>query len=52
MTIEIKTPVTKEKVQEAINQLSKESGKKTLRRHFGKLKRNIDGLEYQKQVRD
>jgi hypothetical protein len=52
MTIEIKTPVTKEKVQEAINQLSKEAGKKGLRKHFGKLKRDIDGLEYQKQVRN
>jgi len=52
MTIEIKTPVTKEKVQEAIDQLSKESNKKSLRKHFGKLKRGIDGLDYQKQVRD
>jgi len=52
MTIEIKTPVTKEKVQQAIEQLSKESDKKSLRKHFGKLKRNIDPLDYQKQVRD
>jgi hypothetical protein len=52
MTIEIKTPVTKEKVQEAIDKLSKENDKKSLRRHFGKLKRNLDGLGYQKQVRD
>jgi hypothetical protein len=52
MTIEIKTPVTKEKVQQAIEQLSKESGKKNLRKHFGALKRNLDGLEYQKQVRN
>ena len=52
MTIEIKTPVTKEKVQEAIDKLSRESEKKSLRRHFGKLKRNLDGLGYQKQVRD
>jgi hypothetical protein len=52
MTIEIKAPVTKEKVQAAINQLSKDTPKKTLKKHFGKLKRNIDGLEYQKQVRD
>jgi hypothetical protein len=52
MTIEIKTPVTKEKVQQAIEQLSKESGKKSLRKHFGTLKRNLDGLEYQKQVRN
>ena len=52
MTIEIKTPVTKEKVQQAIKQLAEESGKKNLRRHFGKLKRNIEGLEYQTQVRN
>ena len=52
MTIEIKTPVTKEKVQAAINQLSKKNGKKGLRRHFGKLKRDLDGLDYQKQVRN
>jgi hypothetical protein len=52
MTIEITAPVTKEKVQEAINQLSKETAKKSLRKHFGRLKRNIDGLEYQKQVRN
>lgn len=52
MTIEIKTPVTKEKVQQAIEQLNKETEKKSLRKHFGKLKRGIDGLDYQKQVRD
>lgn len=52
MTIEIKTPVTKEKVQQAINQLSKGNDKKSLRRHFGKLKRGLDGLDYQTQVRN
>ena len=52
MTIEIKTPITKEKVEEAIDKLTKESGKKTLRKHFGKLKRGIDGLDYQNQVRN
>lgn len=52
MTIEIKNPVTKEKVQQAIEQLNKETEKKSLRKHFGKLKRNLDGLEYQKQVRN
>jgi hypothetical protein len=52
MTIEIKTPVTKEKVQQAIEQLSKGTEKKSLRKHFGKLKRNLDGLDYQKQVRN
>jgi hypothetical protein len=52
MTIEIKAPVTKEKVQEAIEQLSKDTPKKTLKAHFGKLKRNLNGLDYQKQVRN
>ena len=52
MTIEIKNPVTKEKVQEAIEQLNKETHKKNLKKHFGMLKRGIDSLEYQKQVRN
>lgn len=52
MTIEIKDHVTKEKVKEAIKQLSKGTPGKSLKKHFGKLKRNIDGLEYQKKVRD
>jgi hypothetical protein len=52
MTIEIKKPVTKEKVQQAIEQLSNDFGKKNLKKHFGKLKRNLDGLDYQKQIRD
>jgi hypothetical protein len=52
MIIEIKPPVTKEKVQQAIEQLSKKTGKKSLRKHLGKLKRNLDGLDYQKQVRN
>ncbi len=52
MTIEIKNPVTKEKVQKAIEQLSNEGNKQSLRKHFGKLKREIDGLEYQKKMRD
>jgi len=52
MTIEIKNPVTKEKVQSAIEQLNSGTEKKSLRKHFGKLKRNLDPVEYQKQVRD
>lgn len=52
MTIEIKKPVTKEKVQQAIEQLNNDFTKKTLKKHFGKLKRNLDGLNYQKQARD
>lgn len=52
MTIEIKAPVTKEKVKKAIDKLAKDSPRKTLKQHFGQLKRNIDGLDYQKKVRD
>jgi len=52
MTIEIKGAVTREKVLDAIDKLSKDMPRKTLRKHYGKLKRNIDGLEYQKKVRD
>jgi hypothetical protein len=52
MTIEIKGPVTKEKVLEAIDKLSKDKPRKTLKQHFGKLKRSLDGLDYQKKVRD
>ncbi len=51
MFIELKAPVTKEKVKEAIDKLSRYSTKKTLVKHFGKLKRNFDGLEYQNDAR-
>lgn len=32
--------------------LKKSSGKGNLSKHFGKLKRNIDGLEYQNSARE
>ena len=52
MIIEIKKPITKEKVREALLQISKEGKKKSLKKHFGKLKRGIDGVAYQKKVRN
>jgi two-component SAPR family response regulator len=52
MIIEIKRPVTKDKVNEAIVRITKESKKKSLRKHFGKLKRGLDGSAYQKKVRN
>ena len=52
MIIEIKTPVTKEKVRKAIMRIYKEGKKKSLRKHFGNLKRGLDGLNYQKKIRD
>lgn len=52
MIIEIKRPVTKEKVAEALEKISQKPGKKTLRKHFGKLKRGIAPTAYQRKIRD
>ncbi|RBQ08771.1 hypothetical protein DRW42_08680 [Pedobacter miscanthi] len=52
MIIEIKQPVTKEKVLEAIQKASSGVVKKSLRKHFGKLQRNLDSVDYQKKLRD
>ena len=52
MIIEIKKPVTKEKVNKAITDINKAVKKKSLRKHFGKLKRGLDGTDYQKKVRN
>ena len=45
--------ITVENLLAALEKFGKEksTGTKTLAKHFGKLKRNIDGLEYQKTVR-
>ena len=51
MVIRIKEPVTKGKVLQAFSEISARSQQKNLKRHFGKLKRGIDGLEYQKSIR-
>lgn len=52
MIIEIKKPVTKEKVKEALIRFSKKNKRKTLRKHFGELKRGLDGVAYQKKARN
>lgn len=52
MIIEIKKPVTKEKVQQALTRIAKEGKKKSLRKHFGKLKRGLNGVDYQKKMRN
>lgn len=52
MVIEIEQPVTPKKVKDALGEIQKKQSKKTLRKHFGKLKRGIDALSYQKDVRD
>ncbi len=52
MIIEIKKPVTKEKVNKAVAEISKDGNSKSLRKHFGQLKRGLDGTGYQKKVRN
>lgn len=52
MVIEIKEPITKEKVQEAIKKASNGTEKKSVRKHFGKLQRGLNSLDYQKEIRN
>ncbi len=55
MTIIIKKDASKKEIQEALKKVTKGNKKKltpgNLRKHFGKLKLGIDGLEFQKKVR-
>jgi hypothetical protein len=50
MVIEVKE-ITQENIAEILGKFKKKN-KKNLASHFGKLKRGIDGLEYQKSVRN
>jgi len=52
MVVKIKKPVTQKKVKEVLAKTASARKKKTLRQHFGKLKRGLDGLTYQKKLRD
>lgn len=52
MIIEIDQPVTPKKVQEALDKMQRGKKNKSLRKHFGKLKRDIDAVSYQKSLRD
>lgn len=52
MIIEIKKPVTNEKVKQALAHIAKGSKKKSLRKHFGNLKRGLNGVAYQKKARN
>jgi hypothetical protein len=50
MVIEVKE-ITQENVSDLLYQVKKHR-KQTIAKHFGKLKRGIDGLEYQKDIRN
>lgn len=52
MVIEIDQPVTPQKVQEILREAQRSKGKKSLRNHFGKLKRGMDAVSYQKNMRN
>lgn len=52
MVVEIKKSVAKKKIKKALAVTTKNKIKKTLRAHFGKLKHGIDGLTYQKSIRN
>jgi hypothetical protein len=45
MTIEIKAPVTKEKLKKAIDKISKDSFKKTPEETFRSVKMGLDSLD-------
>lgn len=50
MVIEIKKGATPKEVKKALEKLPKKN-KGSLSKHFGTLKRGIDGLAYQKKIR-
>jgi hypothetical protein len=50
MVIEMKE-ITLENVDNLLSKIKK-NRKQTIAKHFGKLKRGIDGMEYQKSIRN
>jgi hypothetical protein len=51
MVIKIKKKSSRKKVQEALKKLPKQSAKIDLKKYFGKVNFAIDGLSYQKSIR-
>jgi len=51
MTITVNKKESKNSINELKEKLSNKSDKGNLAKYFGKLKRNIDGLKYQKEMR-
>lgn len=51
MTV-IDQPITPQKVKEALEKTQAKKNKKSLRKHFGKLKRGLDAVSHQKKLRD
>ncbi|WP_310558230.1 hypothetical protein [Flavobacterium sp.] len=51
MVLIIKKKNTKKEIDILLEKKEKTSSKGNLSKHFGQLKRNIDGLEYQLEIR-
>lgn len=51
MVITIKKGATRSDIERALSKLEKGRKKPSLKKHFGALKRGIDGLKYQQNVR-
>ena len=51
MVITIKQNASRTEIQKALTKLEKQMKKPSLKKHFGKLKRGLDGLKYQKEIR-
>jgi hypothetical protein len=52
MTIVIKNTTSNKAINKTIESPQAKKTSKGLRKHFGVLKRGIDGLEYQKKIRN
>ena len=50
--MEIRKTLTPEKLKQAIDRKAKVGERKSLRKHFRKLKRGFDGMIFQKNIRN
>lgn len=51
MVITIKKGASGQEIQKALSRLEKNKKKPSLKKHFGVLKRGLDGVKYQKEMR-
>lgn len=51
MIVTIKKGATKSDIEKALAKLRKGKRKPSLKKYFGSLKRGLDGLKYQKEIR-
>lgn len=51
MVITIKKGASDQEIKKALSKLEKNKKKPSLKKHFGALKRGLDGVRYQKEMR-